>query len=236
MGLFVQYQLQVEYKVTDMYAEVPAMTVMATRLPQWQNRITWSTGCANPVVWCSNENCPHQLLTLQELFTLTHTTFFLQMQPSPLTRPRVSISAMAWEAGGRKEERLTYQANFCLSTQTQTLGGPWRNPPQSLLPARTTACHWLQWTGGKKREEKWEDWCQHSKYTLPKAMFSFLVGVWSEMLYSSHIYTNYMLFFVLEFRQPFLKAVLLLLALLALEKAQAVYFYVVFNFIREKTL
>lgn len=67
-------------------------------------------------------------------------------------------------------------------------------------------------------------------------MFWFLVGVWREMLYSSHIYTNYMLFFVLEFGQPFLKAVLLLLALLALEKSQEVYFSVVYNCIRGKTL
>lgn len=60
--------------------------------------------------------------------------------------------------GGSKDSRHThfislceqcehpYRASSCSGTPTQTPEEPWRSPPPSSPPARTTACHWQQWT------------------------------------------------------------------------------------------
>lgn len=51
------------------------------------------------------------------------------------------------------ESKLPYQANSCSGTLIQTRAEPWRSPPLSWPPARTTAYHWQQWTvnTGKKK-------------------------------------------------------------------------------------
>ena len=92
------------------------------------------------------ENSHHQLLKLWALFTQIQEGFFPCILRPPM-HPRCTtlyISAMAQEPAKKKGERSTYQANFCLSTQTQTQGGPWRNLLQSSLQARTIAYRWLQ--------------------------------------------------------------------------------------------
>lgn len=57
----------------------------------------------------------------------------------------------------KSRNSITYQANFCLNILKQTLEGPWRNLLLSWLQAKTIACHWLLWTGGKKKKEGEKD-------------------------------------------------------------------------------
>lgn len=54
----------------------------------------------------------------------------------------------------KSRNSITYQANFCLNILKQTLEGPWRNLLLSWLQAKTIACHWLLWTGGKKKKKR----------------------------------------------------------------------------------
>lgn len=56
----------------------------------------------------------------------------------------------------KSRNSITYQANFCLNILKQTLEGPWRNLLLSWLQAKTIACHWLLWTGGKKKKKEGE--------------------------------------------------------------------------------
>lgn len=66
--------------------------------------------------------------------------------------------------------RVPYRASSCSGRRTRTPEEPWRNPPPSSPPTRTTACHWQQWTV----EVKGQRWDTEFDYTNKRSVWVWL--------------------------------------------------------------
>lgn len=89
--------------------------------------------------FCSSTTVLRRVLHLQLLY-------LLNPQGGATTQLKITLQNIQRTMLGwiTRPFQHPYRASSCSGTQTQILEVPWRNPPPSSPPTRTTACHWQQ--------------------------------------------------------------------------------------------
>lgn len=101
----------------------------------------WQLSLIIQKISCSNI-CPGLIISLAFVSSICSLSCFCDCCPVVQ-----GLTGGSGEGKGSEKCLKTYPASSCSDKLTQTRAVRWRSPPLSSPPTRTTAYHWLLWTG-----------------------------------------------------------------------------------------